>query len=206
MESSTELRRKMLELYKRLLSSFRSLEDIMDIYVEYLKLMVQFGDEIPIYRKYPGDVLSGNCYTYALDLKCPIIFQGLYSIRSLFKENGVNLNVGFISAVQNKTTISCYSEKELLENLYADLDALKIKVFDSEINKAPSHDGYKIYVFKDTLIHSNGNFHFVRRNIDGSLSHRNGYDGGVKRIRCLKDVHSSFELVKTLEIVKPNQR
>lgn len=200
-----ELRSKLIDLYKKLLLKPKSKENIMNLYVEYLELINMYDYALPTFKYFQSGTMAGNCYTYALDLKCPIIFQELYWLFSLFKEE-LNLNVGFISAVNNRCTVSVTSEKELLENLYADLEFLKIRVFESGINKGPTHGGYKIYVYKDTLIHSNGDFHFVRRNYDGTLSHKNGYNGNIKRIKCLRDVDKKYELVRTLEIVKPNFR
>ena len=95
---------------------------------------------------------------------------------------------------------------ELLDKFYADMDFLKIKVFNSRINAEPCHGGYKIFIFSDTIIKSTGDFHFVRRNADGTLSHRNGYGGNIKKIKSLRDVDKKYELVRTLEIVKPNFR
>jgi len=203
MENKAELREKLTLLYKKLLTVSKSREVIMDLYVEYLKLMLEYDDTLPVYKRFLEQFSSGNCYTYALDLKCPFLFQFLYYFCD---SRGINFNVGFISAINHRSTISCYNSQDVLDGLYADLDFLKIKVYDSGINKEPIYGGYKIYVFKDTLIGSTGDFHFVRRNADGTLSHRNGYGGSIKKIKSLRGVDKKYELVRTLEIVKPNFR
>lgn len=195
-----ELRNKLIELYKRLLLSSKSKENIMNLYVEYIKLMLEYENNLPVYNPFLEQFRSGNCYTYALDIKCPMLFQFLYYF---FASNGMNLNVGFIGAVNHRSTISCYTGQDVLDGLYADLDFLKIKVYDSRIDKDPCYGGYKIFIFKDSLIKSTGDFHFVRRNVDGTLSHRIGYDGMVRRLKCLNDVDKKYELIRTLEIVKP---
>lgn len=202
-----ELRNRLLNLYKRLLLAIKSESEIMDLYIEYIKIMLEYDDKLPNFKRFPEGHMFGNCYTYALDIKCPLMLQSLYTMRTLFSSYlGLNFNVGFISDVNNRTRTSVYDVQDLLDKFYADMDFLKIKVFDSRINAEPSYGGYKIFIFSDTIIKSTGDFHFVRRNADGTLSHRNGYGGSIKKIKSLRDVDKKYELVRTLEIVKPSFR
>lgn len=206
-DDNLELRNRLLNLYKRLLLAIKSEDKIIDLYVEYIKIMLEYDDRLPNFKRFPEGQMFGNCYTYALDIKCPFMFQSLYTMRTLFNPYlGLNFNVGFISDINNRTKTSVYGVEELLDKFYADMDFLKIKVFNSRINAEPCHGGYKIFIFSDTIIKSTGDFHFVRRNADGTLSHRNGYGGNIKKIKSLRDVVKKYELVRTLEIVKPNFR
>ena len=206
-DDNLELRNRLLNLYKRLLLAMKSEYEIMDLYIEYIKIMLEYDTILPTFKRFLKGQIFGNCYTYALDIKCPLMFQSLYTMRTLFSSYlGLNFNVGFISDVNNRTRTSVYDVQDLLDKFYADMDFLKIKVFDSRINAEPSYGGYKIFIFSDTIIKSTGDFHFVRRNADGTLSHRNGYGGNIKKIKSLRDVDKKYELVRTLEIVKPNFR
>lgn len=188
--------RKLLTIYKHLLQC-KTAEEVMNLYVEYLKLMVSS----PLCNDYFGNKI-GNCYTYSLGFFCPDLFNLKFHSLSGWP---LNLNVGFISS-EKKSTVSVKSEKEVLENFYADCEALKIKVFNSKVNANFKHNGYKVFIFVPNDIEKTGDFHFVRQNYNGSLFHKNGYLGEVKRLDSLKEINEDYHLVNTLELVRPNRR
>lgn len=61
-------------------------------------------------------------------------------------------------------------------------------------------------MYKSIYIKDDYDFHFVRVNADGTLCHRNGYDGMVRKLKCLKDVDKKYEFIRALEIIKPKYR
>lgn len=192
------LKRKkaLLTIYKKLLSCKTS-EEVMNLYVEYLKIMVN----APLCNDYFGNKI-GNCYTYALGFICP----DLFNISSKILSGGpININVGFISS-DKKSTVRVKSEKEVLDNFYADCEELKIKVFNSKVNASFKHNGYKVFIFVPYDIKETGDFHFVRQNYNGELIHKNGYLGEVVRLNSLEEIDKDYQLVKTLELVRPNRR
>lgn len=190
-----ERKRELLTIYKKLLFCKTS-EEVMNLYVEYLKIMVN----APLCNDYFGNKI-GNCYTYALGFICP----DLFNISSKILSGGpININVGFISS-DKKSTVRVKSEKEVLDNFNADCEVLKIKVFNSGVNSNFKHNGYKVFVFIPNDIEKSGDFHFVRQNYDGKLFHKNGYLGEVVRLDSLKEINEEYRLVKTLELVRPNR-
>ena len=119
-----------------------------------------------------------------------------------------------------KGNINCYfyaldltlPSSDLLDYVYTDLDTLKIKAYDSGINIPLHHNGYKIAIFMEN--NKRSDYHFVRQNIDGSWSSKIGYEECIVRsdnpIDYLNDniygIKTDYELVKTLELVKPSKR
>lgn len=191
---------KLLSIYRELLLKPVSSENVMNLYAEYLKLTTCLGTNQLQFIEIPKGFKYGNCYTYALDLKCPTLFYNTYY---LFDKRGMNFDVGFISDVNNRSNVFSKNEKELLERLYTDCEFLKIRLYDSGINQVPRHEGYIVFIYKDKDIESTNDFHFVRQNYDGSLSHKNGYNGVIEQLGSVEDADKNFELIRALEIVKP---
>ena len=202
--------RKVLNVYKSILdilqsvNKVKSAEELMELYVEYLKLQVQISTNKPAFQICPEGFRYGNCYTYALDLKCPDVFW----IKS--KEFDWYGSMGFDPGIvtnKKRVCIRNLSEKMLFDSFYQDCEGLNLEVFDRDLLcPAPKCNGFIIYMYKSIYIKDDYDFHFVRVNADGTLSHRNGYGGSIKKIKSLRDVDKKYELVRTLEIVKPNFR
>lgn len=196
---------KILNTYKEILTILENLKkaqnalEVMELYIEYLKQMVKLSTNYPEFCKNPKEFKYGNCYTYALDFKCPNDFWLKYKS---YDRWGMNFDVGFITTY-NKMGVKNNSEVMLLDNFYRDMEALNIKVIDSDINDLPKHNGYQIFMYKDLNIASNYDFHFVRLNSDMILSHRNGYNGFINALPNLSKVPPKYKLVKVFEIVKP---
>ncbi len=176
-----------------------------ELYRRYLKLYVKISpskvksdEEWPYYN---------NCYFYALDLPTPKEFSlvcqnNLTSDRTFFKTY-----VGLISKEENSKN-ALKSEKALLDLVYADIDALNIKAFDSSIFSENKHNGYKIAIFYDGKSFR-PDYHFVRQNEDGIWSSKLGYepeftysDNPLNYINN-NNPFRKYELIKTLELVKP---
>jgi len=188
-----KLLHEILNIYKTLLLNANQLDanDINRLYIEYLKLSIRFGTNNPTYEKDLYAYNRTNCYCYALGLKFPWIFYKLYLQRA--NEDFAH-NIGFISYKN-------YSEdkKSILENLYSDLDVLKIQTYDADIESHPSHGGYKIAVY----VAEDYDFHILRQNKDGIWSHKLGYTDYILKLPQPEPLNPEYELVKTLEIVKP---
>lgn len=179
-------------LYSKKLDAFQ----IRQLYVDYLKIIIRLGSNKPCFKENLDGFLYGNCYGYALGVKCPAVF--VHKILE-FDDYGIPFNPGFIS---DESHLSCpQSSNELIDGFCKDMDCLNVEVYDCD--NSPSHGGYKIFIFADKEIKQNCNYHFVRQNDDGLLSHRLSEMGNVETLQDLNSLTSSFELVKSLEIVKP---
>ena len=200
-----EIKRRILEIKKELLLlkvdyHIKTIDERVEaLYREYLKLYVQVGRRIPNYRydKWPYE---NNCYFYALDLPTPRFFGETFRY-------GFDTNVGLIS--NSPIYKGCLiSLDNTLEAFYEDLDALKIRVFESDKLMPPVHDGYKIamYYYNSEI---GSDYHFVRQNSDGTWSSKIGYDYKFSLtdtpddFRLYYDSSRYYEYVKTFEIVKP---
>ena len=58
-------------------------------------------------------------------------------------------------------------------------------------------------MYKSIYIKDDYDFHFVRVNADGTLSHRIGFNGIISPLSCLSDVRKMYKLIGAFEIVKP---
>lgn len=196
--------RQLLNVYKGILDIFHALkkakskDEVVELYVEYLKLQVQLSTNYPKFEVKPKGFRYGNCYTYALDLKCPDIFWNKYK---LLYEIGMDFDVGLVS--KRKLYVENSNERMLLDSFYKDCEALKIKVFNSSFDDNLKNNGYKVLMFKSMNIGYTYDYHFVRVNKDGVLSHMNGHNGNVEILQSLGHVSSCYEFVKSFEIVKP---
>lgn len=197
------IRDQLQEKYQDILAIFQEvpkadkLEELMELYVEYLKRWVYFSSNHPIFEENPEGFKYGNCYTYAMGYICPDIFRE--QAKAIYKR--MIYDVGF--AKKNNPYVANNSAVMLVDNFYKDCEALNIEVFDSDVNTNPSHGGYNILLFADEDIAFDYDFHFLRLNSDGILSEKDGYDGEIRRLNSLSDVASKYELVKVLEVVKP---
>lgn len=196
--------RKLLNVYKGILDIFqilekaKSAEEVVELYIEYLKLQVQLSTNYPMFEINPEGFKYGNCYTYALGLKCPDIFWHKYKS---FYEKGMDFDVGLVST--KRLYVENSSEEMLLDSFYKDCEALKISIFDNSFDVNLKHNGYRILMFRDWDIKNTYDYHFVRVNIDGILSHKKGHNGEIFPLRNLQHVSSRYKLVKSFEIVKP---
>lgn len=135
------VQRELLNIYKKILDILSSLneandiEEVMILYVEYLKLQVKLSTNYPCFNLNPEGFNFGNCYSYALDLKCPDAFwlkvKEINIKRKIYKT--IVWDVGFIAASSSKL-ISCNtSASMLIDNFYRDCEALGILVFDGNL-------------------------------------------------------------------------
>ncbi len=171
---------------------------IIDIYRQYLQLLVQIQNPIP-HLEDNYQLQNGNCYFYALALPIPSYFKKIYQKTA----SAFTLNVGELS---NTFNYYPFNSKDVLEYLYADLEYLKIKYYASNIKDNPQHNGYKIALFVDEY---EPDYHFMRQNIDGTWSQKYGYNGSILITPHVNDFlldSPHYEYVKTLEIVKPTIR
>lgn len=185
-------------------SPFNNYERLMNLYRKYLKLQVM-SENIP--KDY---VLSkGNCYFYALGLPIPDIFYQKYW--ELYG-NIWQINVGEVGKDYRILTnkLALYKYRYLLEALYADLETLKIKSYECNIDSMPTHNGFKIAIFSYNNSWK-GDYHFVRQNPDGTWMQKLGYSPYISSCKNILEFiddynrkkDTDYEYVKTLELVKP---
>ena len=176
--------------------------DVLNLYKKYLQLLIKYQEAIPCLEN-DYKLKNVSCYLYALGLSIPSIFKNVYE--SLLPWQ-FGADPGEISGYN--AFVEGWTKEELMERLYADLDTLKIKVYPSTITSSINHDGYKIACFLDK---DGKDFHFARQNSNGIWSQKMGFN---KKIYIDNDptafLHLSkdykYELIKTLELVKPGIR
>lgn len=176
--------------------------EILNLYKKYLQLLLKYQEAIPCLE---NDIKLKNvsCYLYALGLNIPTIFKNTYE--SLLPWQ-FGADPGEISGYD--AFIDGWTDTELLDRLYADLDTLEIKAYRSTVNAPNKHNGYKIACFLDK---DGKDFHFARQNQDGIWSQKIGFDNRIylsdNPKAFLDKIHKyKYELIRTLEIVKPNER
>ena len=175
-------------------------KDILNLYKNYLELLIKYQEAIPCLEN-DYKLKNVSCYLYALGLNIPSIFKSVYETLTSWQ---FGVDPGEISGYN--AFVEGWTKEELMERLYADLDTLKIKAYPSTIIAMPKHNGYKIACFLDK---DGKDFHFARQNQNGIWSQKIGFN---KKIYIDNDptafLHLSkdynYELIKTLEIVKPS--
>lgn len=186
-------------------------KEVLKLYFEYLKLLVQIQPVIPK-REDRKNLINGNCYLYALDLPIPNIFKQKYE---KFHDNIFGFNVGEIGNYQFDGQDQNYkypNEKVLLDALGADLEFLKIKSYESDIKAHPSHGGFKVAIFLDAYNYPN-DYHFARQDRFGIWTQKDGWY--CEKITSTRDIirnvgnfnieeDTDYLYVKTLELVKPS--
>ena len=191
MNEVLKIKLKIIAIYKQLiLHKEMSTTEIKKLYIEYLKLCVCLGTNNPIFIEDFDKYEGVNCYCYALGLSLPKLFIDRYLYAS---PDYISHSIGFIS--QSKYTKSA---DERISNLYKDLTALNIKFYETDIHSENKHGGYKI-----ALYNSPYDFHFIRQNSNGMWSEKQGYSRRFIEMKEPRAVGKSYELIKTLEIVKP---
>ena len=187
-----DLQLKILKIYKNLILNRQiNRDDIINLYIEYLKLCMILGTNNPSFEDDIGKYdLNTNCYCYALGITFPKIFYKKYMKYSI---EPFCHNLGFASR-----HLFAATENEKLENFYRDLDVLNIKYYESGLNQDNFYGGYKIALYL-----SRYDFHFLRQNVDGSWSEKRGYAGNVIKRDMIEPKYGSYKLKRVLEIVKP---
>lgn len=112
----------------------------------------------------------------------------------------MNFNPGFVASPSVETCRNT-NINELLENFYLDCEALQIEAYEMNINDKPKHGGYKIFMYLEAR--QIPDFHFIRENQAGILSHKDGYNGSIQAVEHVTTNIDAYELIRTLEIVKP---
>ena len=173
--------------------------EILNLYKEYLQILVNIQDPIPLLKN-DNKLKNGSCYLYALGLSIPTIFKNVYEVLTDWQFGTDPGEISGYNPLENE-----WNEKEFLERIYADLDALKIKAYPSSLNASIKHNGYKIACFLDK---DGKDFHFARQNLNGLWSQKRGFNKKVYKdinpeafLYLSKDYN--YELIETLEIVKP---
>lgn len=200
---NNELFAKINMIYKELdeiphISSIHTYEKFIALYSEYLKILVQIQNPIPDVKD-DNLLYSGCCYLYAMAFLIPKKFEEKFQqiFRSFFP-----VDVGDISGCDLSDPIA--DTNSLLERLYSDLDYLKIKWYESDINKPIVHNGYKIAVFFENG-YEDPDYHFMRQTKSGIWHHQGGYfETPLETTTPIQDnKNDGYEYVKTIEIVKP---
>lgn len=164
--------------------------ELMKLYRRYLYLSSRVSTNNPLYKNDKDNYKEGNCYCYALGFITPSIFNDIFA---RFDEKMIRHNIGFIS----DTFIDINSSSDLMFGFENDLSYLGIKYYNSNIESDNNHNGYKVSLYRGF-----DDFHFVRQNIDGSWSHKIGYEPIVIKCTDPRNV-LDYELLNTYEIVKP---
>lgn len=191
MKEELIIKLKILKLYKKLFTKKLDAKDIENIYVEYLKLKVQLGDKIPCFNEKTDKYRYVNSFGYALGIDLPECINKKYS---KVASDLIRYNLGFISGEN-----FAYTDQSKLDNLLADIEALNIKWFETNIEQPNEHGGYKIAFYCDDI----KDFYIMRQNIDGSWSGKVYYMNKIIHLEKPEPLSDYFKLVKTLEIVKP---
>ena len=203
------IKKEMLYLIMKSLkeNKYMLIEELRYLNQEYLKLIVRLQKNNPSYNNGKCNPYK-NCYFYALDLPVPFAYRLDYKV---ILDEISRTDLGGISRPEDLYRVYIpKTEKEVLDYLYSDLDILQIKAYDSGINIPNKHDGYKIAVFMESG--SDHDYHFIRQNTDGSWSSKVGYKDCVIKMADPLDYLNdniyneitSYELIKTLELVKPS--
>lgn len=197
-----EKKREILAIYKEV-DKAQDMDTLLALYTEYLKRVVCLSTNHPIFEENPVNFKYGNCYTYALGYPVPDIFKKQAEVIEKIEGQILNFEVGFISALERKYDIRNNSPTMLLDNFYKDCDSLNLRVYESDLNSFPTHNGYNIFLYASKYIKSNYDFHFLRFDSDYVLSEKDGYEGKIKRLNNIFEVSSCYSLVGVFEVVKP---
>lgn len=199
--------RELLNIYRgildilQLVDKVKSVEELMELYAEYLKLQVQISTNKPVFQLCPEGFRYGNCYTYALDLKCPDVFWN--KSKEFYSRGSMGFDPGIVTS-KKRVCIHNSSEEILLDSFYKDCEGLNLEVYDRDLLcTSPKCNGFIIYMYKNIYIKHNYDFHFVRINVDGTLSNRNGFNDSITILDSLSYVSKMYELIGAFEIVKP---
>lgn len=173
-------------------------EEVHKLYIEYLKLYVMLTSSKPSFEEDLYKYDHCNCYCYALGLKCPDAFSTLfYEINgSMFVQKD-----GFL-ALKDKTD----DKREILNNIYDDLEVLNYQIYETDKSSPLKHDGYKIAIYFNNPLSDYGDFHVSRENIDGSWSEKIGYLDDIRKFSDPDKTYYErfgYEVNNYLEIVKP---
>ena len=106
-----------------------------------------------------------NCYAYALGLDIPEyrIIDGAYAPGTISR-SPIDL-----------TTVTTFTYKELMNNLYMDLESLGIDFQKVSPNASISPDEWKIAVYTSASWGKLEDYHFLRIYGDDGWSHKNGW-------------------------------
>ena len=115
------------------------------------------------------NMTSTNCYAYALGLDVPE-----YKIA----------NFAYIPGVMSQSDIflpnfGLFTYDSLINNIYSDMEALKIEI--KEINPLDdvSYDEWKVALFITKYYNLLDDYHFLRQSKNGIWYHKSGYNGGI---------------------------
>lgn len=186
--------KELISVYYRLISKIGSIgsAEVYELYREYLKLSVKLGTNQPFFDEKEGKYNNCNCYCYALGITAPDIFAKTFEYKEI--DNFCH-NIGFMTDEMHAST-------DLNDNLFwlqKDLELLGIDYYECTMLGDTHHGGYKIAFFKAPF-----DFHFIRQNMDGSWSHKLGYNPIIEKVEMPQErVLRKYNYIKTLEIVKP---
>lgn len=190
--NNIELIKEKIDFIQSELWYAKSAEEVIELYTEYLKLDVMIHGRIP---SFTSEVRDGNCYTYAMNFYYSDDFKNAYH---RFGSSSMDFNTGFIGNRENMFTTSLNG---VIDNFYKDCEALNIATYDLSLSDIPSHGGYKILFYVKSYP-TYCDFHFVRQNLGGEWSHKDGRFGKIE-ITDTPYTCDDYKLVRTLEIVKP---
>ena len=187
----------MKEVYNKIYGLYHEISKIpmdspkyFELYKEYIKLLILVSSNNPSFNDDVKKYVNGNCYSYALDIFNP---EG---ISNAILQLG--LNVGYLS----RNLVFKGTPEKYLYGLAKDFEELNIDSYETGVDLPNNHGGYKIAFYL-----SFNDFHFLRQNSDDSWSHKVGYLNRIDKFDTLpKTVNGNYELIRTLEIVKPKVR
>lgn len=200
-----KIKRELLNIYKKYRNVDRSNinlllqidEEIHLLYNEYLKLYVIYDKQSPEYSSV-WQSIHCSCYYYALNLPMPKLFKKIYEeLTGYYFES-------HLGSIATLPYLKDFDKNKVLDYLYSDLEALNIKWYQSDIEYPAFHGGYKIALLVDDTP-NDSDFHFVRQNIDGLWSEKDGCGCEVVNITNPEEFTNDiqYKYVTTLELVKP---
>ena len=136
MSEFDKVRNEIFKIFRKLNDESLSLKgsDIYKLYRDYLKLSMKLSFNNPSFDMDKSCYPYGNCYSYALGLKCPEIFARMFDEKCIMF---FPYNIGLMH-----TFFTSYDRCEF--DLESDLDSLGIKHFDVDYEDPCEHGGYKI--------------------------------------------------------------
>lgn len=144
------------------------MKKITQEFINHVKLLSSLRPIPPVYNPNEWEG-SFNCYMYALNINTNFI--------------GYRTNPGFLveeikQEFAKKEGLLDYNKKNLIQLFKEDCKQLKLKVIETTLNEKVDSDEYKIAVY----LNSNGGYHFVRKDIEGGWSEKNGWCGSIEII------------------------
>ncbi len=152
------------------------------------------------YRFYVENGSLYNGYAYALQLKVRMqsISKGIQTIVP-----GLIYNPGYLSGKYNCG--DSYTPQSFIDGIKYDCDLLGIEYSSTDLKSKINKDEYMIIAMlekNEYCEYLNRDFHFIRRNSDGSFSDKLGWSCEIRRANRKKIIKNNIERYEVIDILK----